>query len=67
MPHLDAYGPFVYSAFVVTWLVLGAYLLYLRSRIAGARRRQQRLRELKRAATSTQSPSGAPVRGPASI
>jgi CcmD family protein len=36
---LDKYAPYVLSAFGVTWVVFGAYLLYLRSRLAGLRKR----------------------------
>jgi predicted lipid-binding transport protein (Tim44 family) len=36
---LDQYAPFLLSAFGITLLVLVGYLLYLRSRLTGARRR----------------------------
>ncbi len=43
MPELDRYAPFLLSAFGVTWVVLGAYLLYLRSRLDGLRRQMETL------------------------
>jgi hypothetical protein len=39
MPGLDHYGAYLISAFGVTVVVLGVYGVYLRSRLAGARRR----------------------------
>jgi heme exporter protein D len=36
---LDQYAPFLISAFGVTVVVLVGYLLYLRSRLSGVRRR----------------------------
>ena len=39
MPALDHYAPFLLSAFGITFVVLLGYLLYLRSRLQGARRR----------------------------
>ncbi len=38
VPELDRYAPFLLSAFAVTWVVLGGYLLLLRSRLGGLRR-----------------------------
>jgi hypothetical protein len=37
---LDHYAPFLFSAFGITLLVLGAYALYLRSRLQGLRNRE---------------------------
>ena len=45
MPELDRYAGYVLAAFGITWLVLGGYLLYLRSRLAGLRRQLQREQE----------------------
>jgi hypothetical protein len=42
MPALDHNGGFVLSAFLITVGVLGGYLLYLRSRLSGLRRRVER-------------------------
>ena len=39
MPALDHYAPFLLSAFGITFVVLLGYVLYLRSRLQGARRR----------------------------
>jgi CcmD family protein len=39
MPVLDHNAGYVVSAFAITWLVLGGYLLYLRSRLSALRRR----------------------------
>ena len=39
MPALDHYAPFLLSAFAITVVVLLGYLLYLRSRLQGARHR----------------------------
>ena len=39
MLGLDHYAPFLLSAFVITALVLVGYVLYLRSRLNGLRRR----------------------------
>ncbi len=39
MPALDHYAPFLLSAFGITLVVLLGYLVYLRSRLQGARRR----------------------------
>jgi CcmD family protein len=36
---LDHYAPFLLSAFAITVVVLGGYILYLRSRLAAVRRR----------------------------
>jgi hypothetical protein len=36
---LDHYAPFLLSAFAITLLVLVGYVLYLRSRLLGVRRR----------------------------
>ena len=38
MPELDRYAPYLLSAFGITWVVLGGYLLFLRSRLVGLRR-----------------------------
>lgn len=40
MLGLDHYAPFLLSAFGITLLVLVGYVLYLRSRLLGVRRRQ---------------------------
>jgi hypothetical protein len=40
---LDHYAPFLLSAFGVTVVVLLAYVLYLRSRLMGVRRRASRM------------------------
>jgi CcmD family protein len=37
---LDHYAPFLLSAFGITLVVLVGYVLYLRSRLAGLRRRR---------------------------
>ncbi len=39
MLGLDHYAPFLVSAFGITLVVLVGYVLYLRSRLSGARRR----------------------------
>lgn len=39
MLQLDHYAPFLLSAFGITVVVFAAYLVYLRSRLQGARRR----------------------------
>jgi hypothetical protein len=39
MLGLDQYAPYVLSAFGITVVVLGGYGLYLRSRLAGLKRR----------------------------
>jgi hypothetical protein len=39
MLGLDHYAPYLLWAFGVTVVVLGGYMVYLRSRLAGARRR----------------------------
>jgi hypothetical protein len=39
VPALDHYAPFLLSAFGITLIVLVGYVLYLRSRLQGARRR----------------------------
>ena len=39
MPQLDHYAPFLLSAFGITLVVLVGYVLYLRSRLLGLRRR----------------------------
>lgn len=43
MPEIDRYTSFVLVAFGTTWLVLGGYLLYLRSRIQGLKRALKRM------------------------
>jgi CcmD family protein len=40
MLGLDQYGPYLATAFGITLVVLVGYLLYLRSRLTGAKRRQ---------------------------
>ena len=40
MLGLDHYAPFLLSAFGITLIVLVGYVLYLRSRLLAARRRQ---------------------------
>lgn len=40
MLGLDHYAPYLLSAFGITVIVLGGYALYLRSRLAAARKRQ---------------------------
>jgi CcmD family protein len=50
VPALDHYAPFLLSAFGITFVVLLGYLLYLRSRLQGARRRA--------AALATESDAG---------
>jgi CcmD family protein len=42
VPELDRYAGYVLAAFGITWLVFGAYLLYLRSRLSGLRRQLER-------------------------
>ncbi len=44
MFELDRYAGYVIAAFGVTWAVLGAYLLYLRSRLGGLKRELERHR-----------------------
>ena len=39
MLGLDQFGPFLVSAFGITVVMLAGYVLYLRSRLSGARRR----------------------------
>jgi len=39
VPTLDHNAGYVLAAFAITWLVLGGYLLYVRSRLGGLRRR----------------------------
>jgi hypothetical protein len=40
VPGLDHYAPFLLTAFGITVVVLVGYVLYLRSRLQGARRRR---------------------------
>jgi CcmD family protein len=42
VPELDRYAGYVLAAYGITWLVFGAYLLYLRSRLRGLRRQLEK-------------------------
>lgn len=48
MVELDRYAGYVIVAFAITWLVLGGYLVYLRSRLTALSRELERLHSVSR-------------------
>lgn len=60
MLGLDHYAPFLLSAFGITLIVLVGYLLYLRSRLQGVRRRAAALAASEEAYSARNVTAAAP-------